>query len=149
MRAELFSDASGHWTVACDDSLAVLPKLPEACVDIVITDPPYGIGIVGSGWDHRGQGAAFASWTQGWATECRRLLKPGGYLVAFGAPRTFHRLVAGVEDAGWERRGGFQWSSQHQPGLEGCDAAEKADAGGWGAGGEAGAVCSADRAGGE
>ena len=34
----------------------------------------------------------------------RRVLKPGGYLLAFGAPRTFHRLVAGIEDAGLEVR---------------------------------------------
>ena len=37
------------------------------------------------------------------------MLKPGGYLVAFGATRMFHRLVAGVEDAGFEIRDQILW----------------------------------------
>ena len=37
------------------------------------------------------------------------MLKPGGHLLAFGAPRTFHRLVAGIEDAGLEVRDQLLW----------------------------------------
>ena len=36
-------------------------------------------------------------------------MKPGGYLVAFGAPRTAHRLAAGIEDAGFELRDTLSW----------------------------------------
>jgi hypothetical protein len=43
------------------------------------------------------------------AAECRRVLKPGGHLLAFGAPRTFHRLVAGIEDTGLEVRDQLLW----------------------------------------
>jgi site-specific DNA-methyltransferase (adenine-specific) len=109
MTGELYSDTGGRWAVACDDTLVVLPKLPDHSVDAVITDPPYGIGIVGSAWDRPGSGARFTDWTREWATSCRRLLKPGGHLIAFGAPRTFHRLVAGVEDAGLEIRDVVMW----------------------------------------
>ncbi len=52
---------------------------------------------------------AFERWTSVWAVEARRVLKPGGYLLAFGAPRTFHRLVAGMEDAGLEVRDQLLW----------------------------------------
>ncbi len=109
MRPELYSDPGQRWAVARDDTLAVLPKLPGAPIDAIVTDPPYNIGIVGSAWDRRGNSAAFARWTCTWAAECRRLLKPGGHLVAFGAPRTFHRLIAGVEDAGFEIRDVVMW----------------------------------------
>ena len=37
------------------------------------------------------------------------MLKPGGWLTAFGTPRTCHRLVAGVEDAGFEVRDQVLW----------------------------------------
>lgn len=44
-----------------------------------------------------------------WAAECLRVLKPGGHLLAFGGARTYHRLAAGVEDAGLEIRDQLVW----------------------------------------
>ena len=41
--------------------------------------------------------------------ECRRVLKPGGHLLAFGGSRTFHRLASAVEDAGFEIRDQIMW----------------------------------------
>jgi site-specific DNA-methyltransferase (adenine-specific) len=43
-----------------------------------------------------------------WAA-CLRVLKPGGHLVAFGAPRTYHRLACAIEDAGFEIRDSLHW----------------------------------------
>jgi site-specific DNA-methyltransferase (adenine-specific) len=37
------------------------------------------------------------------------VLKPGGQLLAFGSPRTAHRLAAGLEDAGLELRDTLLW----------------------------------------
>ncbi len=44
-----------------------------------------------------------------WAIECLRVLKPGGFLLSFGGTRTFHRLVCGIEDAGFEIRDTISW----------------------------------------
>lgn len=44
-----------------------------------------------------------------WATECVRVLKPGGFLLSFGGTRTYHRLVCGIEDAGFEIRDTIMW----------------------------------------
>lgn len=52
---------------------------------------------------------AFQLWTMEWAKEVLRVLKPGGHLLAFAAPRSFHRLVSGLEDAGFEIRDHLQW----------------------------------------
>jgi len=41
--------------------------------------------------------------------ECRRVLKPGGHLLAFGGSRTYHRLASAVEDAGFEIRDQIMW----------------------------------------
>ena len=43
---------------------------------------------------------SFQEFNRQWAKECLRVLKPGGYLLAFGGTRMVHRLTAGIEDAG-------------------------------------------------
>ena len=52
---------------------------------------------------------AFQAWSEEWATEALRVLKPGGHLVAFGGTRTWHRLACAIEDAGFEVRDSLCW----------------------------------------
>jgi DNA modification methylase len=51
----------------------------------------------------------FQAWCNSWATEALRVLRPGGHMVVFGGTRTYHRMVAGVEDAGFEIRDKLAW----------------------------------------
>lgn len=44
-----------------------------------------------------------------WAKECLRVLKPGGHLLSFSGTRTYHRMVCGIEDAGFEIRDMISW----------------------------------------
>lgn len=53
--------------------------------------------------------AKFQRWCTTWASECLRVLKPGGHLLSFGGSRTWHRLAVGVEDAGFELRDSMAW----------------------------------------
>ena len=80
-------------------ALAVLRTLPPASVDACATDPPYELGFMGKAWDRSGIAYSVALWQ-----EVRRVLKPGGHLVAFGGTRTYHRLTCAIEDAGFEIR---------------------------------------------
>jgi DNA modification methylase len=99
------------WALISGDSLELMAALPRASVDVVITDPPYGLAFKGEDWD-AGQLASpdgFQAFCKAWAIEAARVLKPGGHLVAFGATRTFHRLAAGIEDAGLEVRDTLLW----------------------------------------
>jgi DNA modification methylase len=180
------------------DCLDVMRTLPDASVDAVVTDPPYGLEFMGKEWDsfgdtrqpgdptftpgsgpygrakvrygmapsydskatagmsgtgytdgaerlerpsylgglnpkcrtcgkwqrggnpcacdapdfpneRRARTAAFGAWCEEWSAECLRVLKPGGYLLAFGGTRTWHRLAAAVEDSGFELRDSIAW----------------------------------------
>jgi DNA modification methylase len=44
-----------------------------------------------------------------WARAALRVLKPGGFLLAMGGTRTYHRLASGIEDAGFEVRDMIEW----------------------------------------
>lgn len=111
------------------DSRDALKDLGEACVDSVVTDPPYALVSITKRW---GPGCAppakegvYARATSGfmgkqWDTgetafdpafwsEVLRVLKPGGHLIAFGGTRTYHRLVCAIEDGGFEIRDQLAW----------------------------------------
>ncbi len=96
-------------TVYHGDCLDILSQLPDNSVDAVVTDPPYALSFMGRGWDTHATPAQFQQWCQSWATECLRVLKPGGHLLAFGGTRTWHRLTCAIEDAGFEIRDSIAW----------------------------------------
>lgn len=95
----------GRHRLHCVDCLELMRSLEENSIDAIVTDPPYGIGFMGKGWDVAVPGDEFAR-------EAFRILKPGGHLIAFAATRTVHRLAVAIEDAGLEIRdliGWLQW----------------------------------------
>ena len=77
------------------DCLDILPTLEAGSIDAIVTDPPYGLKFMSKSWDHGVPGVPF------WEA-ASRVLKPGGYLLAFGGTRTFHRQVCAIEDAGFK-----------------------------------------------
>jgi hypothetical protein len=84
------------------DCLEVMRTMPDASVDAVVTDPPYGLSIMGKRWDYDVPSVEI------WA-ECLRVLKPGGHLLAFAGTRTQHRMAVRIEDAGFEIRDMLAW----------------------------------------
>ena len=89
-------------TLHMGDCLDVLRQMPEASVDAVVTDPPYGLSFMGKRWDYD------VPSVEVWA-ECLRVLKPGGHLLAFAGTRTQHRMAVRIEDAGFEIRDMIAW----------------------------------------
>ena len=92
----------GDHVLHCGDCLAIMKNMPDNSIDSICTDPPYGIGFMGKGWDCAVPG-------EGFAREALRVLKPGGHLIAFAATRTVHRLAVALEDAGFEIRDQIAW----------------------------------------
>ncbi|MDD5049985.1 MAG: DNA methyltransferase [Methanoregulaceae archaeon] len=81
-----------------------MAEMEESSIDAIVCDPPYELGFMGKKWD--GSGIAYDQevWRQAW-----RVLKPGGYILAFGGSRTYHRLACAIEDAGFEIRDCISW----------------------------------------
>ena len=90
------------YTLHHGDCLEVLRTLPDASVDAVVCDPPYGLSFMGKRWDYD------VPAVEVWA-ECLRVLKPGGHLLAFAGTRTQHRMAVRIEDAGFDIRDLIAW----------------------------------------
>ena len=81
-----------------------LKILDSNSVDSICTDPPYEINFMDRAFDKTGIAHDVEMWK-----ECLRVLKPGGYLCAFGATRTYHRMACAIEDAGFNIRDSLHW----------------------------------------
>lgn len=89
-----------------DDCIKFSNNYSGELFDSIVTDPPYGIDYLGNSWDSYKNCIAFQEST--WKSIANSL-KPGGYLVIFGAAKTFHRLTCAVEDSGLKIRDVLMW----------------------------------------
>jgi DNA modification methylase len=71
-------------------------------LDSCVVDPPYGISFCGSTWDYDVPSVEL------WSLVLQ-VLKPGAHVLSFGSPRTYHRMVVNMEDAGFEIRDQLAW----------------------------------------
>jgi DNA modification methylase len=79
------------------DSAEVLKTLKDNSVDLLATDPPYGIEFMGKSWDK------VLPPTNIWQ-ECYRVLKPGSFIAVMSSPRSdvLYRMIKDLEDAGFD-----------------------------------------------
>ena len=70
-------DVGGHAVVQVD-CLAALRDLPAESVDVVVTSPPYNIGVAYSSYDDRQPREGYLAWLAKVAVALRRVLKPDG-----------------------------------------------------------------------
>jgi len=113
---------NGRVVLHAGDCIEVMTQMDPDSVDAVVCDPPYHLtsivkrfGAEGSAAAKEGQTGAFKragfmgkQWDGGdvafqaetWA-KVLRVLKPGGYLLAFASSRGFGRMSVAIEDAGF------------------------------------------------
>jgi site-specific DNA-methyltransferase (adenine-specific) len=79
------------------DSAEVLKGLKDNSVDMLATDPPYGIQFMGLDFDKA------LPPKQVWE-ECYRVLKPGSFIAVMSSPRSdvLYRMIKDLEDAGFD-----------------------------------------------
>ncbi|GAB4420159.1 MAG: site-specific DNA-methyltransferase [Anaerolineae bacterium] len=82
----------------CGDAVTEISKLPDACVDLLIADPPYNLGKdYGNNLDRKAW-AEYETFTRNWLGQAVRLLKPTGSLYVFMGVRFISRLFGLLEE---------------------------------------------------
>ena len=119
-----------------DDCRNVFPIMENDSIDLIATDPPYGIDGMDENWSHKKlksrtkdkssqtssifglpstmkfdvrQGQKLQAFFNEISPEFYRILKPGAFLIASAQPRLYHRMVVALEDAGFEIRDMLIW----------------------------------------
>lgn len=96
-------------TLAEGDFLERGPELvPEGSIDLIVTSPPYNIGIKYESYKDTLTPEEYLGWTARWAEEARRCLSPGGSLFLNVGTRPKHPTLA------WEVAQVFQRSLKLQ-----------------------------------
>lgn len=124
-------DLEQPWTLLHGDALRSLMRLPDACADAVVTDPPYSSGgftrgdrmgsttnkyvqtqtkierpdFAGDNRDQRG----YLVWCSVWMNEALRVVKPGGSILTFTDWRQLPVTTDAVQSAGFVWRGIVPW----------------------------------------
>ncbi|MGL5020213.1 MAG: DNA methyltransferase, partial [Luteolibacter sp.] len=85
------------------DCLAVLPKLAEGSVDLVVTSPPYNLGIAYKSFKDTAPRYVFLGWCRQWAAELKRVMaSDGSFFLNVGAspvsPLLPHQLILALTD---------------------------------------------------
>ena len=93
-----------NYTLYNGNMLDLLQVVEPNSIDSIVCDPPYELNFMNKGWDNSGIAFQKDAWEK-----CFKALKDGGYLLAFGGSRTFHRIACAIEDAGFEIRDCIMW----------------------------------------
>lgn len=130
-------NAKPSWDLRLGNAFELIKELPDSSVHAVITDPPYFIDGMGDDWNNANllektekagvigslpvgmkfdpvQGHNFQKFMHQLSLEIYRVLKPGGFYIAFSQARLYHRLGVAVEDAGFEVRDMLGWVYEGQ-----------------------------------
>jgi site-specific DNA-methyltransferase (adenine-specific) len=85
------------------DCVRIMPALAEGCVSVIVTSPPYNLGVKYRTYDDQLPREEYLQWTNRWAAAAAAVLSPGGSLflnvghkptdpwVAMDVAQTFRR----------------------------------------------------------
>ncbi len=122
MEPTIFLD--GRVSLFKGDCIEILNAMPENSIDSAVMDPPYHLtsiverfGKEGAAEAKAGETGAFKRASAGFMNKqwdggdiafqiatweaVKRVLKPGGYILAFASTRGFWRMSVAIEDAGF------------------------------------------------
>ena len=130
--APYYQSPCGRYTIYHGDALAILPLIPAATVDAVVTDPPYSSGGQFRGdrnqrtstkyvnsdsldtcrdefsGDNRDQ-RAFLAWATIWLSQLHRAAKSGAVICCFTDWRQLPTVTDAIQCGGWVWRNIATW----------------------------------------
>ena len=94
------------------DCVTVLNELPGACIDLVVTDPPYltryqdrsGRTVINDNDDH---------WVRPAFQEIHRVLKPNTFCISFYGWNHIEKFMLAWKDAGFRPVGHIVWHKRY------------------------------------
>jgi site-specific DNA-methyltransferase (adenine-specific) len=104
--------------VICADSLQFMKKLPDKCVDLVVTSPPYNCGIKYINYNDNIEWLDYYKWCTLWLNEIFRVMKDDGrfaliHYLSLGQSGNRHaplmKLNTICEDIGFKHHGLAIW----------------------------------------
>ncbi len=103
-----------EYSIRNEDCLAGMRSMPSASVDVVVTSPPYNIGIAYSKYDDTASRAEYLEWCRQWMRELLRVLSPdGSFFLNVGAspkePMLPHQIALLATECGWTLQNTFHW----------------------------------------
>lgn len=97
--------------VFCEDALLGLQRIPDGSIDLILADPPYGLGKDYGNDSDKLASEAYLQWMQQWLDLALLKLKPNGSLYIFltwrYSPEVFVMLkqqMTMVNEIIWDRR---------------------------------------------
>jgi site-specific DNA-methyltransferase (adenine-specific) len=87
-----------EFNLCLEDCVKGMARLPEKHVDLVVTSPPYNLGLRYGKYSDRQDRQSYLSWCEKWAAEIQRVLKPtGSFFLNIGSapsnPMLPHEIV--------------------------------------------------------
>jgi site-specific DNA-methyltransferase (adenine-specific) len=105
---------SKSYNIIAKDCIKGMREMSEESVDVVVTSPPYNLGIKYHNYNDNRTRSEYLEWSRDWAREVRRVLKDdGSFFLNLGSapsdPLIPHELVVTLKDVGFVLQNTFHW----------------------------------------
>jgi site-specific DNA-methyltransferase (adenine-specific) len=92
-----------NFDLRLDDCVQGMASLPAVTIDLVVTSPPYNLGVRYEKYSDRQDRQSYLKWCGEWAAQIRRVLKPSGsFFLNIGAapsnPMLPHEIVVQLRE---------------------------------------------------